>query len=358
MKKTIWFMKGYANLYHAIADIKEADIENQFNVLCSHDNKGFVGFESADFVEIEPTTTEAKFLDFCFDMVKKYSVNVIFASNKQTLLNKNKDKFKELGAEIVTAANHRMINSINNKGKLYSMLKGNSVVKIPEFEVFETDKEFKISYKKLNKKHSQLCMKPIHGVYGVGFYVLKEKTHQLSNVLNQNQTISVNSFKKITKNRAFKKMMLMQFLEGSERSVDCVAYNGEFIGGVIRKKIASNLPQVIEENPELIEQVKWLTKKLKLNGMYNVQFKDCNGEHFLLEINPRLSGRSFYATLAGLNIPYIASLVFSGIKKPEEISFELKKDILISAVTKGVIVKNSLLKNINDCKKTKIKESQ
>jgi predicted ATP-grasp superfamily ATP-dependent carboligase len=343
MQKTVWFMKGYSNLYHAIGDIKRADVDNQFKVLCSHDNKGFIGFESADYVEIEPKTTNEKFLQFCEDTIKKYNVSAIFISNKQTLLNKNKARFKALGAEVVTAADYKMINSINNKGKLYNLLKDNPIVKIPKFEIFSDNTEFKAAYKKMKKEHSQLCMKPVHGVYGVGFYVLKERTNQLSNILTQSQVISVNNFKKMTNKKSFKTMMLMQFLEGYERSVDCVAYHGEFIGGVIRKKISGNLPQVIEDNPALIEQVKFLTKKLKLNGMYNIQFRDSGGEHYLLEINPRLSGRSFYATLAGLNLPYIASLVFTGLKKPEEITYELKSNILISAVTQGVIVQNDQL---------------
>lgn len=348
MQKTIWFMKGYANLYHAIGDIKDADTENQFKVLCSHDNKGFVGFESADYVEVEPKGNDESFLQFCEDTIKKYNVSVIFASQRQITLGKNRERLKALGAELVTAASHKMVNTINNKAKLYELLEGNPIVKIPAFEVFDTSEGFTSAYKKLKKSFSQLCMKPTHGVYGVGFYILKEKTNQLGNVLNQSQVVSVNSFKKMIKNRSFKKMMLMQFLEGYERSVDCVAYKGQFIGGVIRKKISGTMPQVIEDNPEIIEQVKYLTKRLKLNGMFNVQFKDCGGVPYLLEINPRLSGRSFYATIAGLNLPYVASLVFSGIKKPEEITFELKKNILISAVTTGVVVNNELLNDIGN----------
>jgi len=339
-------MKGYANLYHAIADIKSADIESQFEVLCTHENKGFVGFESADFFEIEPQCSDENFIKFCLDMVMKYKVNVIFASQRQGLLIKNKQKFRALGAEVVTVANEKMINSINNKSKLYTMLKGNSVVKIPTFKSFGTSKEFNKTYDELRKIHKQLCIKPLQGVYGVGFYVLKESTDQLKNQLSQSQIWSVKGFKKSIKNRVFKKMMLMQFLEGNERSVDCVAYHGDLIGGVIRKKLSSKLPQVIEDNPKLIEQVKWLTKRLNLNGMYNIQFRDCNGEHYLLEINTRLSGRSFYATMAGLNLPYVASLVFSGLKKPEEIIFKVDKGMLISAVTKGIVIKNKLLSNL------------
>lgn len=361
MQKTIWFMKGYSNLYHAIGDIKNADTESQFKILCSHDNKGFIGFQSADYAEIEPDVDDKEFLEFCFKICKKYNVNVIFASNRQGILNKNKEKFKELGTEVVTVASYKLINSINNKSKLYNILKGNNVIKIPDFEVFSTGEEFTSAYKKMKKKFPQLCMKPTHGVYGSGFYVLKEKTNQLGNVLNQTATISVNNFKKMIKSRSFKKMMLMQFLEGYERSVDCVAFNGNFIGGVIRKKISSTMPQIIEDNPEIIEQVRWITKKLKLNGMFNVQFKDCGGVPYLLEINPRLSGRSFYATLAGLNLPYVASQVFSGLKKPEEITFEVKKNMLISAVTTGVIVEKNILfsvENLLENKQTLSRESK
>ena len=337
-KKTIWFMHGYANLYHAIADIKQADEKGEFRILCTHLNHSFVGFESADFFEVEPKTNDAGFIEFCVKMIKKYGVDVIFASNRQTLLNKNRKMFEELGVELVTAAPRGMINTINNKGKLYDLLKGNDVVKIPEFSVFSNVKEFSSAYRKMSEKHDKLCMKPVRGVYGVGFYVLKEKTRHLSNVLSQSQVLSVSAFKKMATKKRFSKMMLMQFLEGKERSVDCVAVNGFLIGGVIRKKIAGNLPQVIEKNDEIMKQVEWLTKKLKLNGMFNVQFRDSGGEHYLLEINPRLSGRSFYATVAGLNLPYVASLVFSGLVKKENFKFDIKYGTLIAAVTKAVVV--------------------
>ena len=341
---TIWFMKGFSNLYHAIADLKNADIDGNFKVLCTHINKSFVGFESADFFEVEPTSTDQEFLIFCKEMIVKYKVKVIFASNKQYLLSKNSKFFKSLGVEVVTAASYRMINNINNKAKLYKLLENNGVVNIPDFMTFSNDKEFEEAYKTLKKQHQQLCMKPVQGVYGVGFYVLKEKTNQLKNVLNQDQVVSVRALKSMFANKKFHKMMMMQFLEGAERSVDCVAYKGEFIGGVIRKKMTGNLPQLIEDNPALIEQARFLTKKLKLNGMFNIQFKDYGGEHYLLEINPRLSGRSFYATIAGLNLPYVASLVFSGMKKPSEINWELKKNLLISAVNAPVISTKNFLK--------------
>ena len=46
---TVWFTKGYRNLYNAISDLKKEHPE--INVLCSHSDKLFSGFYSADFSE-------------------------------------------------------------------------------------------------------------------------------------------------------------------------------------------------------------------------------------------------------------------------------------------------------------------
>lgn len=337
MQKTIWFMKGYSNLFHAINDIKSADTENNFRVLCSHTNPGFVGFESADFFELEPKAKDAQFLDYCETIIKKYNVDVIFAANRQVALDKNRARLKDLGAEVVTTASYKLIPSINNKAKLYKLLENSPLIKIPAYGVFNNDKDFDIQYKKLKKDHKNLCMKPTHGVYGVGFYILKERSNDLNTFLNQEQKVSVANFKKIITGKKFHQMILMQFLEGAERSVDCLAFHGQLIGGTIRKKNSGGLPQVIEKSDDLMEQVKWIVKTLKLNGMFNVQFKDVQGVPYLLEINPRLSGRSFYSTVAGFNIPFVASQVFSGIKKPDEIQYNVKDNLFISAVNYPVV---------------------
>lgn len=329
-------MKGYSNLYHAINDLKSGDKEQQFSVLCSHSNTGFVGFESADFHEIEPRCNDTQFLDYCEEMIKKYKVNVIFASNRQVALEKNKARFKALGAEIVTAASHRVIPSINNKAKLYRLLEGGPV-KIPQYAVFNDLVSFNENYKLLKKQNSKLCMKPTEGVYGLGFYVLKDKSDDLKSFLKQEQNVSVHQFRKNIGQSKFKQMVLMQFLEGAERSVDCVAFHGQLIGGTIRKKNPAGLPQVIEVNEDLMAQVKWIVEKLKLSGMFNVQFKDFNGIPYLLEINPRLSGRSFYSTIAGFNIPLVASQLFSGLKEPKEIKYETQENLYISALNCPVI---------------------
>lgn len=353
MHKTVWFMKGFNNLYHAISDLKNGDIDGNFKVLCSHNNPGFVGFEAADIHLIEPSYTGEKYIQYCEKIIKQYDVKVIFASNKQKLLDKHRSRFEALGAQLVVAAHHKMIDSIDNKGKLYNIIKKdkNSIINIPDFSVFRNKEQFVKQYHTLSKNSHTLCIKPTRGVYGQGFYKLSSSNKILKKV-STGAGITDGEYYEVIKQKS-QPIILMQYLEGLERSVDCVAVNGVLVGGVIRKKIANGAPQLIEDNPELMKQVAWIVKKLRLNGMFNVQFKDSQKKHYLLEINTRLSGRSFYATLAGFNIPYIAAALFSDIKNIDEIKPVLISGKRVANITLGVMLhKESSHKHFNSAKES------
>lgn len=328
-KKSIWFMKGFTNLFHAINDIKNSDVDHEFSVLCSHSNSYFMGFEAADFIEKEPTfKNEAQFVKYCLEIIKKHNVSVIFAHHHQNWLNNNKELFKEVGAEVATVASSININKINNKRKFYSLAKKLPGLNIFEFNSFKTLEEYNKHYSFMKKQGHELCIKPCYGVYGSDFYKLKGKQYNSKVVAS---ALSRNN-----------EMLLMQYLEGTERSVDCIAYHGKLVGMVIRVKHQNSLvPQTIEYNPNIEKQVKILVESLNLNGMFNVQFKDMKGEHFVLEINPRLAGRSFYSTLAGLNIPYIAACLFSNTKTVEEIEYNIAYGMKIGNVSAGVVMTNN-----------------
>lgn len=331
-------MHGFSNLYHAINDVRAGEGAQIFSVLCSHKNTNFIGFNVADFCEIEPVKDD-DFLIFCQEMIKKYEISVIFATHRLTLLGENKHIFERLGIALITCADPKMIDIINDKTKLYDLLANQTIVNIPGYVKFSDRSGFDVAYQSLSQRYSELCMKPIQGIYGEGFYRLQvsetgldptqtdiDIKNDLKKLLGRSTFIRVARFRSYLPESDFYPMMMMQYLEGSERSVDCIAVNGKLIAGIIRKKPLFNGPQLIEHNDNIMKQVEYLTTRFNLHGMFNVQFKDAanpddsNAEmiHYLLEINPRLSGGSHYATLAGLNIPYLAACIFSGIVNETE----------------------------------------
>ena len=319
----IWFTKGFNNLFHAISDIKREVPDCK--VLCTHSNSQFLGFYKSDFSEREPNfRTKKEFLEFCTRMIEKYDIKVIFPHHKQEWFNEFVSVFKDLGVTVATVAPLGGVDDINHKNRFYkktSQIKG---LNVPTFSVFKSYEEFKDLCKSDKFKDAHLCIKPALGVYGSDFYDLLDtplSKKKLEEVISRNTT-----------------MLLMEYLNGVEYSADCLAYHGKIVGFAVRKKVSQNLPQIVVDNAVINEQVELLVSKLKLNGMFNVQFKELNGVPYILEINPRLAGRSYYATIAGFNIPATAVKLFLGLEKPENISYEIDYGAKILNVPTGVIV--------------------
>lgn len=342
MTTKVWFTAGYSNLYHAQNDIRRADSGSEFTLICSHTHRDFVGFAAADIVLHEPAAHGAAYLAYVRKVIKDHGVQVMLPSRKQGLLHTHAKSLAELGCQVVTVANPAMLSLINDKAALYRHLAPSGIVAIPEFYTASSFDEFESGYQTLARHHETVCFKPVTGVYGLGFRILKQSKDRIEDLLNESPRLSVADVARRAAGRQFPTLLLMQFLEGAERSVDCLAQNGNLIGGVIRRKSpVAGAAQVIEDNPALMAQVRALTTHLKLNGMFNVQFRDSGGTHYLLEINTRLSGRSYYATLAGFNIPYLAAQLFSGQKTAAELEFHIQTGLRIGNVNSPVILETT-----------------
>lgn len=316
MSDTIWFLRGYSNLFHAFNDIKDMDKNNDFSILCTHVNKNFAGFESSDFFEIEPEfNNEYDFIEYCKSMIIKYDIKLIIPTHKQKWLAANKEQLEDLGATVITCVSADLFNTINNKAKLYDYINNisNSPILIPTFQVVNDRKDFLNAYYDLSKLNIELCLKPSVGVYGNGYQYLSPNNPDLIKMLDKCK-LSQKKYLSIIK-QPETEIILMEYLPGTERSIDCVAVEGKLINGVIRVKCKDSSYQIIEQNVKLMKQVEWLCSNLKLNGMFNIQFRDnFYGQHYLLEINPRLAGGSATATKVGFNIPYITACLF--LNKP------------------------------------------
>lgn len=309
----IWFTQGYSNLYNALSDIRSADVENKFLLVCSHPHAQFVGKAAADVYVEEPPKGNADYLDFALNVVRTHNVKVIVPSRNQAFFNTHAAKFRELGATVATVASTRTLRRVDDKAELYDALVSTGLANIPAYQRASTADEVREAHFTLKALGYKTCIKPTRGVYGSGFRVLKETPATLADLLAESATIPLADLCARMKASPGKELLVMQLLEGDERSVDCLAVRGQLVAAVTRRKSASAVaPQVIESNPEVLTQVKALVKHLKLNGLFNVQFRDHKGRPFLLEINTRLSGRSYYATAAGVNLPYLAAQVFSG----------------------------------------------
>ena len=320
-KTTLWFTRGFSNMYQVLGDIRAADVAGKYRLLCSHPSPDFPARELADEFFSEPQDNGAGYVDFICHEIAARGVDVLIPTHRQALLDRNRKRIEALGCVLVTTASADTLDIINDKAALYDFLQGKGIVNIPEYRVATQRIEFMQAYIDLaydpDRNNSgaptlPVCFKPTRGVYGRGFRLLSAKPDTFADVLNEAKVISVDTVASLLATGNTVPLIVMRYLEGDERSVDCLAYKGRLVNCAIRHKSeVKGSAQVIESDENITNQVKALTRELDLNGMYNVQFKDMDGVPYLLEINPRLAGRSYYATMAGFNIPYLAAEIFS-----------------------------------------------
>lgn len=88
------------------------------------------------------------------------------------------------------------------------------------------------------------------------------------------------------------------------------------------------------------ELARKLTRHFRLNGVFNIQFRDHDGMPFLLEINPRMSGGIHYACLSGVAFPYWAIRLALETAEPEDVP-RPKTGIRVGQVNKAIVLEES-----------------
>lgn len=137
--------------------------------------------------------------------------------------------------------------------------------------------------------------------------------------------LSIDQFKNIVGNNDLGKLMFMEYLPGSEITVDCLCYKGKTLAVVPRTRIKTTggitSKGMVSKGPEYLPIYNACEKLIKeLNLSYNVgfQFKcDWNGVPKLMECNPRLQGTTCLTVKAGVNVVDLAIKLALGELDPD-----------------------------------------
>jgi predicted ATP-grasp superfamily ATP-dependent carboligase len=99
--------------------------------------------------------------------------------------------------------------------------------------------------------------------------------------------------------------MVLEYLEGIEYSVDCLAYQKRLLASVQRRKIDSRQRAIVFSD-EIDSLCKKIFDAFPLSYVSNIQIKYGGGMPKILEINPRMSGGLHISCHSGVNFPYLA----------------------------------------------------
>ncbi len=324
----IWFNHNFSSTAQLIQNLKA---EGDYVITASHKRANAVMLSAADKRVLEPNATSEsreeveRYLRWALNLRRNHQIDVLIPERHKLELAKNRTKFEEVGTRLLVAAEPAVLELVENKAALYAALPPD-LAPIPLHRVVKTAAELDEALEELeyspDSPNGRLCIKPIEGIFASGFRVLGEV--RLSHLLRNALIISPAHLRDLMsaaemETGEFTPFLVMRYLAGDERSVDCLAHQGELVRCVVRRK-GEGSAQVLEDNPDVVEMAAALTKTLKLTGVYNIQFKDDERDvPYLLEINPRASGGLPMAMLSGLNFYHWALQLLTGRCEPHDV---------------------------------------
>lgn len=305
----VWFNRTFSSVSSAIGLIREADLDARFHLLYSNANPHATAARAAHEFHLEPTGLDsAAYIDWCIQFCRAQRVDIFVPGKESSALAGAHARFAAHGTRVLSAAAPEALQLIHDKARFYAAtdLPGAPVA---QFRVFETLAQFDAAYAELRPHHAQLCVKPSRSVFGLGFSVLDEERSSAALLIAGIQyRIGLDDMRRgLGELGACRPMLLMEYLDGHEYSVDCVGDHGRLVCAIARKKpLQAGHGQLIDMRGDLLDATAQLTRRHGLNGVFNVQFREGAGKLRLLEINPRMSGGIGMACVAGPNLPYIA----------------------------------------------------
>ncbi len=303
----VWFNRTFSSVCTAMQLIRQEDHAGRYHLIYSAPAAGIASTAAHRF-EPEPALSGSDYVDWCVEFCQRHDVGIFVPGWEASRISAATERFAAVGTRVMAVGSAEVLNLLRHKADFYATV-DLPLAPPPETIPFTTLAAFDAGHALLRAKHPKLCVKPSKSVYGLGFAVLDEARSSAQILLagDQYQIGLADLRTGLAPLEEFRTMLLMEYLDGREYSVDCVGDQGRVVCAVPRRKSSKpGAGQVIDPQPEILAAVAKLAVDYALNGMFNVQFREHAGRLRLLEINPRMSGGIGMACVAGPVLPYIA----------------------------------------------------
>lgn len=329
----VWFNKCFSSVEGVIHQLR-ADWGKGLYLIGSHTDGNFAPLKCFDCAETEPVGLSPKvYTDWCIGFCKLNRVDVFVPGRHRDVIADRRADFTAIGTGLVLAGDGATLRLLEEKGRFLSQVPEG--VPVHEFCRVRTWAEFAEAASKIRKDGHRVCFKPAVGTFGLGFHIIDDGLTARKRLLaGETHRISTAELRGILDTgEPFPELLVMEYLDGSEFSVDVLAHEGEVLAMVCRRKpfngrvrvagtskisrIREGQCQLLAREPVIEEMVRKLAAHFHLRGIFNVQFRstaEIPEKPHLLEINGRMSGGLPYIGLSGLNLALLAIRI--ALRKP------------------------------------------
>lgn len=296
----IWFLEGQASQRDIIMGARDAlVVGTKIFASHSHDRPEITNLADMSFVEPQQLSERPQ---WAIATALASGVKVVVAGRFGGLYEACRADFEQAGLTLVTGATStRAFELLDDKALFTAEAERVNLACVPAITVTNAE-ELALAYQTLSGQ-GEVCIKPVVGIYGQGFWRFKEDIDPFRCFANPDaREVSFDAYLHFYKMKAERPAMLvMPYLAGSECSVDMVCEAGRVIEFVGRRKSGGH--QTFERDTSAVHLALRAAEHFGCDGIVNVQTRDdCAGVPHLLEINARYSGGIGYTRATGINL--------------------------------------------------------
>jgi carbamoyl-phosphate synthase large subunit len=293
-----------------------------------------------DFTRV-PWGTDPAYIPALEEVIRRLRPDVLFVQSSLEVgpVSRHQAAFGRLGAKVLVAE-PQAVDACNDKAAMHAALAA-TPVKQPRLLMPASLEEFVAGARELGYPDVPVCFKPPVAKGSRGFRVLRADVDRVRQLLHERPsdvTMTLDEFVTLFADtvprgegggadrpgiaaaagsatsaapdtpatvhspRVFPRLMLMEFVEGVEYTVDALVENGRMLlyQTKTREAIDTGLAMAFKtvDRPDLVAAAGHICRELGLDWFANIQFK---GEH-LLEVNPRVST---FVYQEDFNLPYL-----------------------------------------------------
>ena len=325
MKTVIYFNQWFSSISDVIADIKDKHPDELYIIGSSrnpnHVYKDVVDeFIVEDWEEVEGDLEQTKknYVDWVCTLCYSYKVDFFFVKKHATWIAERAADFIVRNVRLINE-NIELLNKMQSKAYVYDILKVDDQVDwiVPHYLHTSNKREIEVILSNLSTKNPW-CFKLDEDEGGASFRKIDSSQVTLDtlskfrvNTVSKSEALGMLTY---LESDAINKLIYMEILDEPEISVDCYDSDNGFIA-ICREKIAGTRIQRLFYNKEIYAICNRLKDIFGFKFPFNVQFRTKHGTDSknidnlrLLEINPRMSGGTYYQLLLDLNMAEVCLL--------------------------------------------------
>jgi hypothetical protein len=335
MLRRIWFNHASSSVHAVLRGMRGGGRPRDFVVL-SHASDDFGARIDCDLFVQEPRGLDRPvYVEWCLDFCARNRVDVFIPSRRRDAISDRRTDFEAGGTRLVVAGDGPTLRLLEDKSEFLRQLPPE--VPTPWTRAVTDAHGFRRAIAEIRATGRQPCFKPARSIFGLGFHRIDDRMTPLKRlVASEPVRIAESEALAILDAAAsFPELLVMEYLDGPEFSVDVAALDGEVLAQVVRRKpfsgrvrverestagfVSGGRSQLIAPNPGIERLVAAVVARLRLGGICNIQFRSAATMPEvpkILEVNGRMSGGLGYAALAGIDLVGIAIDAALGTERP------------------------------------------